>query len=102
MQRTLKIIPSLIAFLLILPTLSVAAQFKVTRVYDGDTIKAKGHDIEIKVRLVGIDAPETSKKKHEPGQPYSQQAKKYLADLVLNKVVDVKGMVWIDIIEYWE
>jgi endonuclease YncB( thermonuclease family) len=25
----------------------------------GDSLAAKGHDIEIKVRLMGIDAPET-------------------------------------------
>ena len=78
-------------FLLTLPALSVAGQFKVTRVTDGDTLKAAGHDIEIKVRLVGIDAPETSKKKNEPGQPYSKQATKYLAGLVLNKTVQVMG-----------
>jgi micrococcal nuclease len=77
--------------LFLIPVESLAGQFKVTRVYDGDTIKVEGHDIEIMVRLVGIDAPETSRKKHEPGQPFSQQATKHLAGLVLNKVVDVKG-----------
>ena len=77
--------------LLVLPSISVAGQFKVIRVYDGDTIKAKGYDIEIKVRLVGIDAPETSKKKGSPGQPYSQKAKEYLTGLILNENVDIKG-----------
>jgi endonuclease YncB( thermonuclease family) len=91
MRKSLKIALFLINCLLILPTLSLAGEFKVTRVYDGDTIKAQGHDIEIKVRLVGIDAPETSRKKREPGQPYSQEAKKYLAGLILNKTVDIKG-----------
>lgn len=81
----------LILVLLFLPAFSFAGQFKVTRVYDGDTLTARGHDIDIKVRLVGIDAPETSKKKRDPGQPYSQQSKKHLAALVLNKSVDVKG-----------
>jgi endonuclease YncB( thermonuclease family) len=52
-------------FLLYLPTTSAAGLFKVVRVYDGDTVKAVGHDIEIKVRLVGIDAPETSKGKRQ-------------------------------------
>lgn len=47
--------------------------------------------LTIKIRLVGIDAPETAKGKRKPGQPYSQKAKKYLAGMVLNKVVDVKG-----------
>jgi len=44
-------------FLLFYSSVSFAGQFKVVRVYDGDTIKAVGHDIEIKVRLVGIDSP---------------------------------------------
>ena len=91
MRNSHKIIPFLITFILPLPFLAFAGQFKITRVYDGDTVKAQGHDIEITVRLVGIDSPETSKKKRGPGQPYSQQAKKYLADLVLNKAVDIKG-----------
>ena len=91
MRRPLETIVLLITFLFFLPTLSLAGEFKFTRVYDGDTIKAQGHDIEIKVRLVGIDAPETSRKKREPGQSFSYQAKKFLADLVLNKTVDIKG-----------
>ncbi len=91
MKRNCLILSSLIVLILIIPSISPAGQFKVTRVYDGDTLKAHGHDIEIKVRLVGIDAPETSKKKGHPGQPYSQQAKKYLVGLILNKTVDIKG-----------
>ena len=89
--RRHKITLFLLALTLIIPSISSAGQFKVTRVYDGDTVKAYSHDIEIKVRLVCIDAPETSRKKGDPGQPYSQQAKKYLAGLVLNKLVDIKG-----------
>jgi endonuclease YncB( thermonuclease family) len=81
----------LVALLLLIPTTAASGQFKITRVYDGDTVKAEGHDIEITVRLVGIDAPETSRKKGGVGQPYSQHAKKHLAGLVLNKTVDVKG-----------
>lgn len=67
-----------------------AGQFEVTRVYEGDSFKAAGLDIEIKVRMVGIDAPETSKQKNQPGQPYSQKAKKRLADLILNKTVKIE------------
>jgi len=91
MKKFVRPFPFLFAYALVLTAISFAGQFKVTRVYDGDTIKAQGHDIEFKVRLVGIDAPESPKRKREPGQPYSQQAKKYLAGLVLNKVVDIKG-----------
>ena len=90
-RRWLNILIVLSALLAIIVIPVYAGQFKVIRVYDGDTVKATGHDIEIKVCLVGIDAPEASKGKHKPGQPYSQEAKKQLADLVLNKVVDIKG-----------
>ena len=68
-----------------------AGQFKVIRVYDGDTFKASGHDIDINVRLVGIDTPETSKQKNNPGQPFGEKAKKFLARMVLNKQVFIKG-----------
>jgi micrococcal nuclease len=68
-----------------------AGQFKVTRVYDGDSFKAVGHDIEIKVRLVGIDAPETPKGKRKAGQPFSKKAKQLLAKMILDKTVDIKG-----------
>ncbi len=86
-----RITPILFCFMFFYPAISSAEQFKVVRVYDGDTLKAIGHDIEINVRLVGIDAPETKKGKRKPGQPYSQQAKKFLSSIVLNKVVDIQG-----------
>jgi endonuclease YncB( thermonuclease family) len=54
-------------FLLILPTLSIADQLRVVRVTDGDTIKAATDHMGIIVCLVGIDAPEKSRKKGEPG-----------------------------------
>jgi endonuclease YncB( thermonuclease family) len=91
MTKTPGTIFFLTVLLLIFPTLSLAGEFIVTHVYDGETVKVEGHDIEIKVRLVAIDAPETSRKKREPGQPYSQQSKKHLAGLILNKTVDIKG-----------
>jgi endonuclease YncB( thermonuclease family) len=66
-----------------------AGQFKVTRVYDGDTLGVGGRGIALKVRLAGIDAPEIAKNKRIADQPYSQQSKRYLADLVLNKKICV-------------
>ena len=91
MRNNLKVIILLLSFLFFSPNTGLAGEFKVTKVYDGDTIKAEGCDIQIKVRLVGIDTPETSRKKRDPGQPFSQKAKEYLAGLILNKTVDVKG-----------
>ena len=72
------------------PLLSFADQFKVVRVYDGDTITVVEDGKEITIRLVGIDAPEISRKKHVPGQPFCLKAKEYLSALVLNKVVNIK------------
>jgi micrococcal nuclease len=85
--RYLKIV----LILLFLPAVSFGGQFMVTRVTDGDTIKVTGDVSKITIRLVGIDAPETSKKKNEPGQPFSRKSTKHLASLVLNKSVDVKS-----------
>ena len=69
---------------------SYAGPLKVSRVTDGDTITVRDGTVEKTIRLVGIDAPEVSHKKREPSQPYGQAATKYLAGLVLNKVVEIK------------
>jgi micrococcal nuclease len=80
-----------VVFLLAVSVNSLAGQFKVTRVTDGDTIKISGNGSKITIRLVGIDAPETSKKKNQPGQPFSKKSTKYLTSLVLNKSVEMKS-----------
>jgi len=51
----------------------------------------KKGDTKLPIRLVGIDAPEVSHPKNEPGQPFSQQSTKNLASLVLHKTVDIKS-----------
>jgi endonuclease YncB( thermonuclease family) len=89
--KSCRIIPILISVFLVFPTLLWAGQFKVTRVTDGDTIKVVANEKKEIIRLVGIDAPETSKRKRHPGQPFSQKSIKYLASLVLNKMVDIKS-----------
>ena len=92
---------SLLTLLVILPVLSIADEFKVIRVYDGDTITVIENEKKIRVRLVGIDSPETSKDKNKPGQPFSQKSKKYLSWLILNEKVEIKsygidhfGRIW--------
>ncbi len=76
--------------LLLAPSLLWAGSFTVVWVYDGDTIKVAGKNKTVRIRLIGIDAPETSKGKKVPGQPYSQKAKKRLLELVLKKTVSLK------------
>jgi endonuclease YncB( thermonuclease family) len=89
MKRLLQII--LIVIFIAISVICFADQFKVTRVTDGDTIKVTGNGSKVTVRMVGIDAPETSKKKNQPGQPFSRKSTKHLANLVLNKSVEVKS-----------
>ena len=62
-----KIVVSFFVFILLFSShTSHAAQWVVVRVLDGDTVKAKSLSKEITIRLVGIDAPETSRKKSIP------------------------------------
>ena len=90
--NSLSVFISLVVFsvFLALPFSSFGDEFKVVRVYDGDTIKVIENGKEITIRLVGIDAPEISRIKHVPGQPFCLKAKEYLSNLVLNKVVNIK------------
>jgi hypothetical protein len=65
------LLPALILFLVIFfPLYARAGEYQVSRVIDGDTIEVKKGEIKLTVRLVGIDVPEVSHKKHDPGQPY--------------------------------
>ena len=82
---------SFLTVLVILPALSIADEFKVTSVYDGDTLTALDNGKKIRVRLVGIDSPEMSRGKHKPGQPFCQKSQKYLEWLVLNETVKIKS-----------
>ena len=45
----------------------------------------------MKVSLAGIDAPEISIDRGNKENPYSRRSKEYLAELVLNKLVEIKG-----------
>jgi micrococcal nuclease len=82
-------IVALSTFFLLIPALSSDGQYKCTRVTDGDTITVTQNGFKSTIRLVGIDAPEKSRKKHDPGQPFSQTSTKYLAGMVLNKNVNI-------------
>jgi micrococcal nuclease len=82
---------AILAFVFVNPASSFAGQYEVTRVTDGDTIQVKAGGIKTTVRLVGIDAPEVSYSKNQPGQPFGQAATKYLAAMVLNKTVEIKS-----------
>jgi endonuclease YncB( thermonuclease family) len=82
MRNCLKITLFVILLLLFPPTLSLAAEFKVTRVYDGDTITVSGEGKELRVRLYGIDTPEST-------QWYGQNAKQFTSSQVFGKMVSI-------------
>jgi len=111
---------SLIAILLFIPTLVFAKdpirtiEGIVTKVSDGDTINVTDpQGTKVKVRLYGIDAPETPKgnKKtgriSKPGQPYGDEAWQALEAKIYRKrvrldVMDIDrykrlvSLVWLD------
>jgi endonuclease YncB( thermonuclease family) len=89
LRTRLQVVAAAVLFFA-LPAISVAASFQVARVTDGDTIRVRAGDNRVVIRLVGIDAPETSRGKNEPGQAFSDQASKRLASLVLNRTVEIK------------
>ncbi len=69
----------------------------VTKISDGDTIQLTTPDqTKLKVRLYGIDAPETPKINrqsghvHQPGQPFSEEAQKALKDKIMGKQVKLE------------
>lgn len=68
-----------------------ADRFKITRVYDGDTVQAEAPGVVTYIMLVGIDAPEIADQVHSQGQPYGKEAKDFLSRLILNRTVDVVG-----------
>lgn len=86
----------------------------VTKVSDGDTIQiTTPEQTKLKVRLYGIDAPETPKINrktghvHQPGQPYGEESWKALKYKIMGKQVKLEildidkyrrmvCMVWLD------
>lgn len=78
-MATQKMKQTLTYILLLTAVVCFGATTKVTRVIDGDTFETETGE---KVRLIGINAPEIT-------DIYGQEAKKYLADLIENKTVDL-------------
>jgi micrococcal nuclease len=63
----------------------------VTRVADGDTLTViTPNQTKLRIRMFGIDAPETAKGATFPGQPYGPEAEAYLKQLVEGKRVKVE------------
>ena len=81
----MRILYTLLLFLVLLPAIAHAAMQRVVDVTNGDTIiigSLHGGD-RARVSLHGINAPEMN-------QPYGQASKAYVLRLVRNKLVDVE------------
>ena len=86
--------------------------FKVIKIYDGDSMKVKGAGMDLMIRLIGIDAPESGGKNTTKsgenkssksvgnakqsdntgyGQPFSNEAKTALSRLVEGKDIRIKN-----------
>jgi endonuclease YncB( thermonuclease family) len=78
----------------------------ITKITDGDTVQAiTPEGTKLKVRLYGIDAPETPKGSI-PGEPFGSASRDYLASLVAQRSVRVEildidryrrvvGIIWL-------
>ena len=121
-KHPITLIPLITLAALLLSTLTLASASElirtvtgtVTKISDGDTIQVTTPEqTKLKVRLYGIDAPETPKINrqtghvHQPGQPFGEESWKALKDKIMGKQVKLEildidkyrrmvGMVWLD------
>jgi endonuclease YncB( thermonuclease family) len=87
-QRSTALTAALVTAVLVCVIVLAARQEdfsgQVVTVVDGDTIGVLRDGREVFVRLDGIDAPES-------GQPFGPQAKQFMSDAALNRIVVVSG-----------
>lgn len=89
----------LVLMCLAFPAAAAADPFQVIKIYDGDTIRVRGHGAEIRVRLAGIDAPELADEPGERTQPYAPEARDYLETRLLHRWVELddEGLEGLDL-----
>lgn len=72
------------------PDLSTLQVCRVSRVVDGDTLVVLSEKEEIKIRLIGIDTPETVHPT-KPVEEYGKEASRFLANLMKGEKVYLSG-----------
>ena len=77
MNHYRNLILLLIALLLAIPALSIAGQYKVVQVVDGDTIVVYYQGKHEKVRLLCVDTPESVHPDKKQNIPMGKVASKY-------------------------
>jgi len=84
-QRKIYLLIVLSLGLILYSSLCFAWEGKVVRVVDGDTIIVTHHGKRVRVRLYGIDTPEST-------QWYGQNAKQFTSSQVLGKKVSIEPL----------
>jgi len=69
-------------------TLVLTEPYLVTRVSDGDTLYIDNNSTEgLKIRLIGINAPESANVYNRKEEPYGKESKAFVQELLLLKAV---------------
>ena len=88
--RSLKTASFLIAFILTLPILVIAGQYKVIRVVDGDTIVVDYQGKHEKVRLLCVNTPESVHPDKKQNIPMGKVASNYAKKKLGGKYVEIE------------
>jgi micrococcal nuclease len=88
--RHLKIIPLLIALLVIFPIQVIAGQYKVVRVVDGDTIAIRYNNKYEKVRMLCVNTPKSVHSDEKQNIPMGKVASRYTRKKLIGKYVNLE------------
>jgi micrococcal nuclease len=93
-RMKLKLFPILILFLIIIPGVVIAGQYKVVRVVDGDTIVIRYNGKYEKVRLRCVNTPKTVPSKEKQRDTIAEVAFRYTQKKLTGKYVDLEFESW--------
>lgn len=70
----------------------IPISYTVLNCHDGDTCRIRSPDnVTLKIRLIGIDAPEVANRKNKENQAYGKESKEYINNLIKGKSVTLKN-----------
>lgn len=90
MNRLLKAIHFFALFLVVIPAIALAGQYKVVRVVDGDTIVIKYNGKYEKVRLLCVNTPESVHLDEKQNIPMGKVASRYTQKKLTDKYVKLE------------
>ena len=73
------------------PVKSLHGAYKISKFVDGDTFwVADGSKKGMKIRLIGVDAPESRKVFNKPEEPFGKEASKHIKEILRDSLVVLK------------